>query len=374
MQSLDIQNEQNIKITNDLKGAIQDGDADAFVKAQIEISKNIQNNILAEAKSYINENNNSLNEDAIRNSRGLHILTAEETKYYNEVIGTGSFAGTEQLVPATIFDRVFEDLKKNHELLNKIQFVNTTGVTEWVSRNNNVAGAWWGKLCAAITKQLEMAFKKESVGLYKLSAYLPVCKAMLALGPVWLDRFVREVLTESIAIALEDAIIKGDGDDQPIGMIRDLEGAVVLNKYPEKTATALTSLTPKALGAIMKDLTADNSDDSDIIMIVKGSTYWDKIYPQTTMLTANGTYVYNVLPINMTIIKSEAVAANRVIIGHSKDYFMGVGSERIIDFSDHYRFLEDERTYITKQYANGKPMTNNSFKVYDVTDMVVPTV
>jgi hypothetical protein len=59
-----------------------------------------------------------------------------------------------------------------------------------VKRNNEVEAAWWGTLTSAITKELEMAFKKEATGLYKLSAFIPVCKSMLDLGPQWIDRFV----------------------------------------------------------------------------------------------------------------------------------------------------------------------------------------
>ena len=43
----------------------------------------------------------------------------------------------------------------------------------------------------------------------KLSAFLPVCKAMLDLGPEWLDRYVRTILAEAIANGLEEGIISG---------------------------------------------------------------------------------------------------------------------------------------------------------------------
>lgn len=72
-----------------------------------------------------------------------------------------------------------------------------------------------GTLTTAITKKLEVAFKKEETELYKLSAFVPVCKSMLDLGPAWLDKFVREILMESLAVALELAIVAGTGKEQP---------------------------------------------------------------------------------------------------------------------------------------------------------------
>jgi len=59
---------------------------------------------------------------------------------------------------------------------------------------------------------------------------------MLALGPIWLDKFVREILQESIAIGLEKAIITGNGVDQPIGMLKDITKSVnPTTGYPDRT-------------------------------------------------------------------------------------------------------------------------------------------
>ena len=84
--------------------------------------------------------------------RGLNPLTKEERQFYNEVIGGEGFSGTEKLMPPTIFERVFEELRQNHPLLSQIDFVNTTATTEWIMRNDDVEAAWWGALTDAIRK------------------------------------------------------------------------------------------------------------------------------------------------------------------------------------------------------------------------------
>ena len=40
-----------------------------------------------------------------------------------------------------------------------------------------------------------------------------------------------------------------------------------------------------------------------------------------------------------------------------------------IEYSDEYRFLEDERVYLIKLYANGFAMDNNAFVVLDITEL-----
>lgn len=52
----------------------------------------------------------------------------------------------------------------------------------------------------------------------------------------------------------------------------------------------------------------------------------------------------------------------------AKDYFIGIGSTGKIETSEHYRFLEDETTYLCKQYATGKPKDNDAFILFDITN------
>lgn len=58
-----------------------------------------------------------------------------------------------------------------------------------------------------------------------------------------------------------------------------------------------------------------------------------------------------------------------MICGLGKDYFLGVGSSRKIEYSDEVRFIEDERVYISKQHANGRPKDNESFLVFDISSL-----
>ena len=45
-----------------------------------------------------------------------------------------------------------------------------------------------------------------------------------------------------------------------------------------------------------------------------------------------------------------------------------------IEYSDQYQFLEDNRVYLIKLYANGFPMDNNSFLVLDISGLIPATL
>ena len=269
-------------------------------------------------------------------------------------------------MPRTVIEQVFEDLENNHPLLSKIDFVNVTGMTEFLVRVGDVAPAWWGKLCDEVEKELAAAFDKETVTTYKLSAFLPVCKAHIDLGPVWLEAFVRRFLTEALAQGLEKAIVTGTGKDEPIGMDRDLEGSVVNGVYPQKTAITLEDFKPDTIGNLIANLTNDGKRTvTSAIMIVNPVDYYARIMPSVLYQNASGIYVTS-LPFPIEFIQSAEVEIGKAILGLGNRYFLGLGSTQKIEKSDEYHFLEDERVYLGKMYGTGKPKDNKSFIYLDI--------
>lgn len=378
IKNLDRDNNSMVEVENEFKAAIENNDNEAYAAAMTKMANVIQMNILNEVTPSVkSEIASNLNNQAVLNSRGLHALTNEERSYYNEVIASGeAFAGVEKLIPATVIERVFEDLVKNRPLLQAIDFVNVTGLTEWIMKKGEIPAAWWGKLCDDIKQIIDDGFEKVQLNLYKLSAYIPVCKAMLDLGPEWLDRYVRTVLMESMYIALEKAVISGTGNGEPIGMMKNLDGAVVGGVYPDKASVTLKDLTPKTLGKeIMAPLTNGGKRNvANVIMVVNPVDYWSRVFPAITFQNANGEYVQNTA-IPMQFIQSTEVSTGKAVAGMAKDYFLGIGSKQKIEYSDEVKFIEDERVYISKQYANGRPKDNKSFLVFDVStlgDVVTP--
>ena len=354
--------------------ALKNNNSEDISEALVRMAEGIQENILKEAQTQARSLIRAqINDRNVLNERGMNVLTTEERKYYEQVIEKRAFTNLDVALPKTVFDRVFDELDREHPLLNKIAFQNTTAVTEWVIRKTDCEAAWWGKLTDTIKKELSQGFDKIKTDMYKLTAYMQVSKAMLDLGPEWLDRYVRAVLSESISMALEYAIVAGTGKDQPIGMIKDLKGSVVEGVYPDKAAIKLNDFKPTTLGkSVMAPLTKGGSRAvPSILMLVNPLDYWEKVFGATTFLTLQGTYVPGVMPIPSEIIQSVAVPKGKLIAGMGKDYFMGIGSSQKIEYSDEYKFLDDERTYVSKQYATGEPIDNESFLVFDITKLSV---
>ncbi|HHX62156.1 MAG TPA: phage major capsid protein, partial [Epulopiscium sp.] len=366
--------EQKAAIMQKLNQAMIDGNEEGFAQAFADFTDHIQQSVIQEAK------NITQSVDAnVLVGRGVRQLTSDENKYYQKVISAMKSQNPKQaladlnvVMPKTVIDDVFEDLTNKYPLLDAVDFQNSGAVTEWLLNENSAQLATWSPLCADIVKELTSGFKKIDLRQNKLSAFLPVCKAMLDLGPAWLDRYVRTVLTEALYLGLEDGILNGKGQNanlhEPIGMRKNMKGSIDPDTgYPDKESVELTSLDPIAYGNLLATLSETENGNNrvieSVILVVNPKDYLKKVMPATTPRSTDGTYARNVFPFPTTVIQSSRVAENEAIIGLGKRYMMaaGTGKSGKIEYSDEYRFLEDERIYLTRFYGHGQPKDNNSF-------------
>lgn len=371
-----------------LMQAIADNDKAGFDQAFNDMLGAIESDIMQRHAEQMDE----VREEADRSvlaQRGVRQLTSEEKTYYQRLTEAMRSANPKQALlntdltmPRTVMNAVFDELQTSHPLLSAIQFTNTTGITEMVMSQNGEQVAQWGKLCDEIVKELLAGFSVVNMTLLKLSAFIPVCKAMLELGPEWLDDFVRQVLYEALANGLEVGIVTGNGNDQPIGMDRQVGPNVTVSGgvYPEKAPVAVPDLQPATIGRLLSLIAVDPAGKPrtlrDIILLVNPQDYFQRVMPATTVMAPDGTYRNDVLPYPMRVIQSAALPAGKAILGIGYKYFAGAGMEREgrIEYSDHYQFLEDERVYLIKLYVNGFPMDNNAFLVLDVSKLQPTTI
>ena len=213
MRNLDLMQKERTEILQRMSQAITENNSEAYVQAFNDLAESIQEAVRAEYEQAIQSNDAS-----ILAQRGVRQLTSEETQYYQAVIEAmksnnpkQALSDVDKVLPKTTIDAVFEDLTTNHPLLDAINFQNTGALAEIIiSTSSGVAG--WGNLTATISNELVGSFAVIELGQKKLSAFIPVAKAMLDLGPAWMDKYVRTLLAEALATELEAAIVDGDGD------------------------------------------------------------------------------------------------------------------------------------------------------------------
>ena len=370
-------------IRQSLQEALRSESGEAFTNAMNEMMECVANEVRGDYEEMLRQYQET-NDSSVMNARGVRQLTSVETKYYQKLSEAMKAVDVKQalnnadlVLPETVLDAVFDELQSRHPLLERIGFTPTRGAIKMMMSENGYQKAQWGDLCDDITKEILAGFKTVDTTLLKLTAFMPVCRAMLDLGPVWLDSFVRQVLYEALANGLEYGIIKGDGNGSPIGMIRQVGDNVSVTggKYPEKAAIVVEDLSPATVGNLISFMAVDPAgkprDVRDLILVVSPQDYFQKVMPATTIMAPDGTYRNDVLPYPITIIQSPAVDNGQAILGIGYKYFAAAGMDKAgrIEYSDHIQFLEDNRVYTIRLYANGFPMDNNAFLHLDISDL-----
>lgn len=381
MRANDILNREEIRGL--MQKAIREGDTEGFYQAFDQMLECIQTDIQQKYDQRIGEMQQEI-DSRILAARGVRQLTKEERDYYQRLGEAMKSADPRQAVtgldaalPRTVINEVFTELQTSHPLLSRINFRASGGAVEIMVNTNGYEEAVWGDLCDEIVKELTAGLKKIPTTLLKLSAFLAVCKAMLELGPEWLDEFVRQVLYEALSNGMEAGIVTGDGNKKPIGMTRQVGDSVVVSGgvYPEKEKVKLYDLSPATVGNLISIMAADPNGKprrvQDVIFLVNPQDYFQKVMPATTLMAPDGSYRNDVMPYPMTIIQVPALKRGEAVMGIAYRYLAlaGTSPNGRVEYSDHYRFLEDERVYLIKAYANGMPLDNNAFLHLDISGL-----
>ncbi|MCC2250500.1 phage major capsid protein [Virgibacillus sp. AGTR] len=313
-------------------------------------------------------------DDHILSARGQNVLTSEEKKFFNEVIISEGF-DEDSILPVTTQERVFEDLVEAHPLLEAIGLQDLGAVTRFIKSDPTKAYAW-GKLFGEIKGQISSAFTEEEIGQLKLTAFAVMPKDMLALGPVWVERYVRTVLVESYSVGLEYGFVNGRGPSQnePIGLMKNVsENGAVTDKESSGTLTFAPSekgeVVAGELHDVIKALSTDAKDKArkvmnKIVMIVNPIDAIS-VQARNTIQTPNGQWVMS-LPYNIKPTESEEVPVGKAVFFVKGKYLAALAGGYKTNKYDQTLAIEDAILYTIKQFANGKPEDNKTALVYDL--------
>lgn len=325
-------------------------------------------------------------------SRGVRSLTSAEQSFYDGIITAmqapdvrQALTGADKTIPQTVIDTVLADIENKHPLLAALDIVNTYGSTKWILAKDKMQRAQWGAITSAITAELTGEIDKLEFSDHKMTAFLPVPKDLLKLGASYIDAYVRKILTDALACGLEYGAVKGTGNNMPIGMVKNLDGAVTSGNYADKTAVAVTSFDVTSYMALVARLAEKPKATGQasgrpravtkVALIVNPADYLTKIIPATTVLATDGSYKRDIFPFPTEVFQTEQLSTGEAVLGVMENgkikyqMFVSTGTSGNIEYSDDYRFLEDARVYAIKLLGTGRPVDNNCFVKLNIANL-----
>lgn len=326
----------------------------------------------------------NVTDNQVLQSRGIAVLTADETKFYNEVSKAGGF-DKDITWPETIFERIFEDIQKEHPILRLVNFTPTVGLTKTI-RSRRKGVAVFGKLHKDIEGQLDAEFGVSETNQIALTAFFLISKDTLQLGARWINRYVRLCLGEAVKDAWAEKIITGNGKDEPIGLLKDLDGAVVGGVYPDKASVGTLTFTDsktmiKEFSGLMKTMSTHKptigDDDENAVekqrkikgrinLIINPLNYWD-IMGRITFTNENGSFITNLPFITPDrIIESEDVPENKLIAFVDGQYDASQSQpEKVYEYHETFA-MKRAVLYAIDMLGNGEPADNYAAQIYDI--------
>lgn len=324
-------------------------------------------------KSVSGQVNNEMLDRSILQQRGQNVLTSEETKFFAAAVVEGGFTD-DAILPETTQERVFEDLTTEHPLLAALGLQDLGALTRFIYSDATKTYVW-GPLFGGIAGQINASFTEKSIGQMKLTAFAVIPDDMLALGPVWVERYVRTVIVETYSVGLENGFVNGTGANQPIGLMKDVNP--ITSAVTTKVSQGNLTFEPSAYGEVIsgelyqvvKALSTDAEGkarkvDGKVCMVVNPVDAIG-VQARNTIQTANGQWVM-ALPYNIQVIESSEVPAGKALFFVKGQYIAAIAGGYKLKKFDQTLAIEDAILYTIKQFANGMPKDNKAALVYDL--------
>lgn len=299
-------------------------------------------------------------------------------------------SGGELTIPVVFLDLIAENMYRYSKLLNRVRVRSVTGTTRQTIAGT-VPEAVWTEMCAAIN-ELTLVFNQTTLDGYKVAGFVPVCNSLLEDNDINLASWIVEMLSESIGLAIDKAILYGKGaaNSMPLGIVTRLAQQSKPAGYPA-AAPAWVDLHTSNILKI--DASKTGAEFWAALQIAAGATFtrysrgnqfWamnSKTYAllksKAITFTASGDVVanvYGILPIVTGDIDILEFIPDGDIIGGYGDLYLYADRARMtIEESREVQFLQDNTVFKGKARADGTPVVPGAFVAININGSEVTT-
>lgn len=296
--------------------------------------------------------------------------------------------GADLTVPIVFLDLISENMFRYSKLLNRVRVRNVNGEARQTIAGT-VPEAIWTEMCAAIN-ELQFVFNQVTVDGYKVAGFVPVCNSILEDNDINLASWIVEMLSESIGLAEDKAILYGTGIKMPMGIVSRLAQTAKPSDYSANAPAWIdlhttniqkidSTLTGAAFWAALTVATGNAYS-----LYARGEKFWamnSKTYnllkSKVITFTATGDIaagVFATLPIITGDIDILEFIPDGDIIGGYGDLYLWVTRGEIQIDADHsVQFIQDNTVFRGKARADGTPVIPQSFVALNINGSDVTT-
>lgn len=334
--------------------------------------------------------------DALPMERREQIVKRSEVKAFLDKLrsckgSNRAISGAELEIPIVFLELISENMYRYSKLLNRVRVRSVRGEARQTIAGT-VPEAIWTEMCGAIN-ELSFAFNQITMDGYKVAGYVPVCNSLLEDTDIELSSWIIEMLAESIAYAIDKAILYGKGGsyNMPLGIVTRLAQNSKPSNYPANAPAWVDLSKSNMIKIDGKSMTGAQfwsalveATGNTFNRYARGTMFWAmnsktyaKLKSKLITFTATGDIVANLfgtLPIvtgDVDIL--EFIPDNDIIGGYGDLYLWIDRASMVIDQSEHVQFIQDNTVFRGKARADGQPVIPQAFVGINIANTAVTT-
>lgn len=299
--------------------------------------------------------------------------------------------GAELTIPVVFLDLISENMYRYSKLLNRVRIRNVNGEARQTIAGT-VPEAVWTEMCGAIN-ELNFVFNQVTLDGYKVAGFVPVCNSILEDNDVNLASWIVEMLSESIGLAMDKAILYGKGaaSKMPLGIVTRLAQTSKPADYPANAPEWVDLHTSNVLKV-------DSSEDPipfwAALAVAAGNTFtrysrgrqfwamnsktYAKLRSKLIAFNYEGSLIAQypgVMPVvDGDIDVLEFIPDGDIIGGYGDLYLLAMRAGMTIESSREVQFIQDNTVFKGKQRADGMPVIPGAFVAININNQEVTTV
>jgi HK97 family phage major capsid protein len=301
-----------------------------------------------------------------------------------------SVTGGELTIPVVFLDLISENMYRYSKLLNRVRVRQVRGQARQTIAGT-VPEAVWTEMCGALN-ELTFNFNQVTLDGYKVGGFVPVCNALLEDSDIALASWLVEMMSESIGLAMDAAILYGTGTGMPMGIVTRLAQSSKPAGYPAN-APAWTDLHTSNIKSLSSSLTGaafwaalTEAAGATFTKYSRGNQFWamnsktyNKLKSKVITFTATGDIVANIfgyLPVITGDVDILEFIPDDDIIGGYGDLYLLAQREGITigaDETGRTNRVLDETLFFGKARADGCPIIAGAFVAINIGGSSVTT-
>ena len=303
---------------------------------------------------------------------------------------TRDVTGAELTIPVVFLELISENMFRYSKLLNRVRY-RTVGGQARQTIAGTVPEAVWTEMCGAIN-ELTFVFNQVTLDGYKVAGYVPICNSVLEDNDIDLAGWIVEMLSESIGLAMDKAILYGKGaaSKMPMGIVTRLAQTVQPDNYP---ANAPAWVDLHTTNIIQIDSSESAVDFWAALAVAAGNTYTK--YARGTQFWAMNSKTLATLKSKLITFAASGELLSRfngvmpiidgdvdvlefmpdgdIVGGYGDLYLLAVRSGMTIESSREVQFIQDNTVFKAKQRADGQPVIPGAFVAININNTAVTT-